>query len=550
MKTQEKSVMRKSSAIVFVATILIFGTIGIYGQGRVGHMFAFSPSIDTAQWYNSNEKTNIGSKNSGMQLAEKSDEDMDSLYIFYKGFCRHKLQTWLGGGYSSLNYSPTFGNRNYRFGGMLGLGYAFHFNPHWSLGTGTEIGLYNTRMNVDGLTDSYAINDQDGDAIRYYSGIDHYTEKQRLYTMNVPVWLQYQVPFNERRHGFYASLGFKLGIPLSAKYKSNDAIFNTYGYYEKWNQTLYDQRDLGYDENTGKKLKENLNLNLSYMGSAEAGIKWDISNSRVNLYTGVYFDYGFNDLMKVRDTKFLDYNYQNPENFKNNSVLTSEYTYDSRTSNFTNKVSTVALGLKVRFAFNMCANKEAKYSKAYKGNVRKNNREDDYNNTYRKGYRDAYRDLLHMDSISCCNRRNEDDKTFNFFDPLMEAEMRRAIIEYGKLLDLLVLYIDGYEINQSTLSPVMENMLDEKIRLLQKYNNDKYVIICEGHTCDLGREGFNIKLAQMRAETVKEYLVKKGFNYNNIIVTSKGETTPIVPNTNEANRKLNRRVVFLIIEKQ
>jgi outer membrane protein OmpA-like peptidoglycan-associated protein len=95
----------------------------------------------------------------------------------------------------------------------------------------------------------------------------------------------------------------------------------------------------------------------------------------------------------------------------------------------------------------------------------------------------------------------------------------------------------------------MEKMIDDKIRLLQKYNSEKYIIICEGHTCDLGREEFNMNLAQKRAEVVREYLISKGFNGDNLVAASKGESTPIVANDGEANRKINRRVVFLIKEK-
>ncbi|MDR0873115.1 MAG: OmpA family protein, partial [Prevotellaceae bacterium] len=187
---------------------------------------------------------------------------------------------------------------------------------------------------------------------------------------------------------------------------------------------------------------------------------------------------------------------------------------------------------------------------------------------YRQGYRDAYNDLgdkannrqpasAQTDNEPVRKNAKPIDYTpaperNNYYsgDPLLEAEMKRATAEYGKLTDLLVLYVDGYEINQSKLSPIMEKMIDDKIRLLQKYNNDKYIIICEGHTCDLGREEFNLNLGQMRAEVVREYLITKGFMGDNLIATSKGESTPIVVNDSEANRKINRRVVFLIKEKR
>ena len=115
---------------------------------------------------------------------------------------------------------------------------------------------------------------------------------------------------------------------------------------------------------------------------------------------------------------------------------------------------------------------------------------------------------------------------------------------------MFVLYVDGYEINQTELSPIMEMVIDDKIHLLEEYNNDKYIIICEGHTCDLADENYNNNLAQKRAEVVKEYLIKNGFKAENIITVSKGKSTPIVYNTSEYNRKLNRRVVFLIKEKR
>jgi outer membrane protein OmpA-like peptidoglycan-associated protein len=93
-------------------------------------------------------------------------------------------------------------------------------------------------------------------------------------------------------------------------------------------------------------------------------------------------------------------------------------------------------------------------------------------------------------------------------------------------------------------------MIDQKIVNLQRYNNNRYTIIVEGHTCDLGNDNSNMDLAKKRAEEVRDYLVKKGFNRRNIRVVSKGETAPIVPNFDEPHRKTNRRVVFLIQERK
>jgi len=63
-----------------------------------------------------------------------------------------------------------------------------------------------------------------------------------------------------------------------------------------------------------------------------------------------------------------------------------------------------------------------------------------------------------------------------------------------------------------------------------------------GHTCDLGPESYNKRLSNRRAESVKRELVSLGVDPEAIVTDGRGELEPAVPNTSEANRKLNRRV--------
>jgi len=537
MKRKGKIIMNKFSAIVFIATILI--TVNVYGQETATQDTLLASSSLVAV----DVKSDVKSAKVKSDTAGKA----------YRDFCRHEFLMWVGGGLSSLNYNPNVGDRNYNLGGAVGLGYGFHFSPHWSLGIGAEVAMYNMKMNVDDLTDSYSIDDQDDDPIRYYTQINEYTEKQRLYTVNVPLWLQYKTPIAGTRNEFYAALGFKLGIPFSAKYTIDNARLDAFGYYEDYNVTLYDQRDLGYGDNAGKILQEDLEFDLVYTGMVETGVKWH-ANRVMNIYTGIYFDYGFNDIAKKRGSKFLEYNYQNPENFKNNSVLTSEYTQQGKTNNFMNHISTIAVGLKVRFGFNLCNNKPEKKepeveemkmtSKAVGPRDVKKSLDDD----------EVQEDDINRLSDLLADRladRVADVLTDRVAEILLKEERKRAMADYGHLTDVMVVYyIDGYEVNQYKLSPIMEKMLDEKVELLQKYNNDKYIIICEGHTCNLGTANANLKLAQTRAEEIKNYLVNQGFKSENLVVTSKGKNAPILPNINDINRKLNRRVVFLVKEKR
>jgi outer membrane protein OmpA-like peptidoglycan-associated protein len=63
-----------------------------------------------------------------------------------------------------------------------------------------------------------------------------------------------------------------------------------------------------------------------------------------------------------------------------------------------------------------------------------------------------------------------------------------------------------------------------------------------GHACDIGTEAYNLDLGKRRAAAVNDYLLKNGFTTECIKTGSKGESEPALPNTNETNRKKNRRV--------
>ncbi|MAT92963.1 MAG: hypothetical protein CME59_10225 [Halioglobus sp.] len=63
-----------------------------------------------------------------------------------------------------------------------------------------------------------------------------------------------------------------------------------------------------------------------------------------------------------------------------------------------------------------------------------------------------------------------------------------------------------------------------------------------GHTCDLGSEEYNQGLSERRAAAVREYLVGAGLDPQRITYTGLGELDPLVPNSSDNNRRLNRRV--------
>lgn len=98
-----------------------------------------------------------------------------------------------------------------------------------------------------------------------------------------------------------------------------------------------------------------------------------------------------------------------------------------------------------------------------------------------------------------------------------------------------------FEFDKSKLTPEATAALDGVITTLR---TDGYTgnIRLIGHTCDLGSNEYNQKLSEMRALSVKKYLVETGKLPDDVmIVEGKGETEPRYPNTKDSRPK-NRRV--------
>lgn len=69
------------------------------------------------------------------------------------------------------------------------------------------------------------------------------------------------------------------------------------------------------------------------------------------------------------------------------------------------------------------------------------------------------------------------------------------------------------------------------------------------HVDDQPEPGYRIPLSQMRARSVLQYLFKSFpmLNAKNFWITGYGDTDPLVPNTSSANRGVNRRVEFRVM---
>lgn len=112
--------------------------------------------------------------------------------------------------------------------------------------------------------------------------------------------------------------------------------------------------------------------------------------------------------------------------------------------------------------------------------------------------------------------------------------------------DIYVLHNLQFESGKSILLPNNYTELDNFITYLQKY--PKRTLLVTGHTDNVGNEADNEILSLERANAIKQYLVAKGINKDNIVIQGKGDKIPLDSNETEEGRKKNRRVEISIIE--
>jgi outer membrane protein OmpA-like peptidoglycan-associated protein len=101
-----------------------------------------------------------------------------------------------------------------------------------------------------------------------------------------------------------------------------------------------------------------------------------------------------------------------------------------------------------------------------------------------------------------------------------------------------------FDTGNATIQSRSFKLLDQVARVLLEHPELEKVWI-EGHTDETGSNTYNVELSQRRAESVREYLIKKGVAPQRLEARGFGRSRPVAPNTTEQGRAANRRVEFL-----
>ncbi len=123
--------------------------------------------------------------------------------------------------------------------------------------------------------------------------------------------------------------------------------------------------------------------------------------------------------------------------------------------------------------------------------------------------------------------------------PIISPELLQEFLASHRPKNILFAF-DSYELKSEYHAELMDLM-----DFLARYK--QFQIYLDGHTDNVGRAAYNLKLSKNRANAVKNYLVKQGVNENAFVLTPHGLSNPAASNENKEGRRLNRRVEIRLV---
>ncbi|MCS6799747.1 MAG: OmpA family protein [Myxococcota bacterium] len=106
------------------------------------------------------------------------------------------------------------------------------------------------------------------------------------------------------------------------------------------------------------------------------------------------------------------------------------------------------------------------------------------------------------------------------------------------------LVLDGitFEFDSAVIRPESEATLQRALQILR--DNPDVRVEIGGHTDNQGNPGYNRRLSEARAQSVRDWLVRHGIEAARLTVRGYGHTQPVASNDTEEGRAQNRRIEF------
>lgn len=119
--------------------------------------------------------------------------------------------------------------------------------------------------------------------------------------------------------------------------------------------------------------------------------------------------------------------------------------------------------------------------------------------------------------------------------------------ELHNLIKINGAFADSYFDNSNMLTSNAYIMLDQIVKLLKKYPTLRIQVAVHSDTSVTPVA--SLALSQQRSQVFVNYMISRGISASRLLATGFGGSKPIAPNFLEKDRKLNRRIDFIILKK-
>ena len=134
---------------------------------------------------------------------------------------------------------------------------------------------------------------------------------------------------------------------------------------------------------------------------------------------------------------------------------------------------------------------------------------------------------------------------FPFHDTISNPKAYAGVRMNPKEIKSFVLHNIYFATGKTRILSSSEPALNELYRFLSIRPKQRIRIV--GHTDNIGSDRSNQILSEGRCKEVRQEMIDRGIRPDRIEIEGRGERDPIVPNTSEDNRQMNRRVEIVLI---
>jgi outer membrane protein OmpA-like peptidoglycan-associated protein len=135
----------------------------------------------------------------------------------------------------------------------------------------------------------------------------------------------------------------------------------------------------------------------------------------------------------------------------------------------------------------------------------------------------------------------------NTVDLMLRPKPRTSLVAVGKG-EITIKQQVQFALDSAVILPESFGLLTEIADVLIRHPELRRVEV-QGHTDNSGTPEHNKGLSEQRADAVRAWLVQHGVPSDKLVARGYGQEKPLVPNVTAGNRARNRRVQFIILER-